>query len=62
MDKQINHISKKYDFAQCVFLDKLRKKHTEIVAHNINESDLTLLRDWRRVSTARMIENQKDEM
>ena len=62
MDKQINHIAKKYDFAQCVFLDKLRKQHTEIVAHNINESDLTLLRDWRRVSTARMIENQKDEM
>ena len=62
MDKQINHIAKKYDFAQCVFLDKLRKKHTEIVAHNINESDLTLLRDWRRVSIARMIENQKDEM
>lgn len=62
MDKQINHIAKKYDFAQCVFLDKLRKQHTEIVAENISKSDMTLLRDWRRVSTARMIENQKDEM
>lgn len=62
MDKQINHIAKKYDFAQCVFLDKLRKQHTEIVAENISKSDMTLLRDWRRVSIARMIENQKDEM
>ncbi len=62
MDRQINHIAKKYDFAQCVFLDKLRKKHTEIVAQNIEQSDLTLLRDWRRMSVARMIENEKDEM
>lgn len=62
LDRQINHISKKYDFEQCVFLDKLRKKHTEIVAQNIEQSDLTLLRDWRRVTVARMIENEKDEM
>ncbi len=62
MDRQVNAIAKKYDFAQCVFLDKLRKKHTEIVAQNINNTDLTLLRDWRRMSVARMIENQKDEM
>lgn len=62
MDKQINYISKKYDFAQCVFLDKLRKQHTDIVAQNIAKEDLTLLRDWRRTSTARMIENQKDNM
>lgn len=62
MDKQIDYIAKKYDFAECVFLDKLRKKHTQIVANNISQSDLTLLRDWRRVSTSRMIENQKDEM
>ena len=62
LDRQINHIAKKYDFEQCVFLDKLRKKHTEIVAQNIEQSDLTLLRDWRRMSVARMIENEKDEM
>lgn len=62
MDRQINHIAKKYDFEQCVFLDKLRKKHTEIVAQNIEKSDLTLLRDWRRISVSRMIENEKDEM
>lgn len=62
MDKQINHIAKKYNFEECVFLDKLRKEHTEIVSQNIDQSDLTLLRDWRRQSTARMIENQKDEM
>lgn len=62
MDRQINHIAKKYDFAQCVFLDKLRKKHTQIVAENISQSDMTLLRDWRRQSTAKMIENQSDNM
>lgn len=62
MDRQINHIAKKYNFAECVFLDKLRKEHTEMVAQNINQSDMTLLRDWRRQLTARMIENQKDEM
>lgn len=62
MDRQINYIAKKYDFEQCVFLDKLRKKHTEIVAQNIENTDLTLLRDWRRISTARMIEKEKDEM
>lgn len=62
LDSQIDHISKKYDFAECVFLDKLRKKHTELVVQNIEQSDPTLLRDWRRKSFARMIENQKDEM
>ena len=62
MDRQINHIAKKYDFAECVFLDKLRKEHTEMVAQNINQSDMTLLRDWRRQSTAKMIENQSDNM
>ena len=62
MDKQINHIAKKYNFEECVFLDKLRKEHTEIVAQNIDQSDLTLLRDWRRMSVARMRENEKDEM
>ncbi len=62
MDRQVNAIAKKYNFAECVFLDKLRKEHTEMVAQNISQSDMTLLRDWRRQSIAKMIENQSDNM
>lgn len=63
LDKQINDIYKRLPLHKqelFIFLDKLRKEHNEILAYNISNTDMTLIRNYRRQQLARFIENEKD--
>lgn len=63
LDKQVNNIYKCYPLHKqelIIWLDHLRKEHNELVACNIAETDMTLIRNYRRQQNARFFENQKD--
>lgn len=63
LDRQINNIYKRYPLRKqelIVWLDHLRKEHNEIVACNIANTDMSLIRNYRRQQNARSLENQKD--